>query len=82
MRGHAMARPGKTKQLQVSVPKLVHDKLKGRHHGTHRAGPMNAPYPHPTERNGLNQEGNEGRTRDCRREEGSLTKNPAGGERG
>ena len=28
MRGHAMARPGKTKQLQVSVPKLVHDKLK------------------------------------------------------
>ena len=52
-----MARPGKTKQLQVSVPKLVHDKLKGRHHGTHRAGPMNAPYPHPTERNGLNQEG-------------------------
>lgn len=29
--------------------------------------------PHPTERNGLNQEGNEGRTRDCRREEGSLT---------
>lgn len=42
----------------------------------------NAPYPHPTERNGLNQEGNEGRTRDCRREEGSLTKNPAGGERG
>jgi hypothetical protein len=42
----------------------------------------NSPYPHPTERNGLNQEGNEGRTRDCRREEGSLTKNPAGGERG
>jgi hypothetical protein len=35
-----------------------------------------------TERNGLNQEGNEGRTRDCRREEGSLANNPAGGERG
>ena len=28
MKGHSMARPGKTKQLQVSVPEWVYNKIK------------------------------------------------------